>query len=145
MRRAFVLGFLTALVCIALLATTRSQLAAAPQPQPPQRLFMLRTYYPRQGQMEAVKKRFREHGVELFKKHGIEVIGFWTPHDEKEKENKLVYMIAWPSMDAAKAAWKSFGGDPDRKRIWAEYNKDGDIVDHWEAVYLDPIDFSPLQ
>jgi hypothetical protein len=48
-------------------------------------------------------------------------------------------------MDAAKASWKSFGGDPDRRRIWAEYNKDGDIVDHWEAVYLDPIDFSPLQ
>jgi hypothetical protein len=142
MKRAFVLGFLAGAVCVAAVATSASQPGAAPEPQ--HRLFMLRTYFPRAGQMDAVKRRFREHGVAFFKQHGIEVIGFWTPHDEKEKDSKLVYLIAWPSMDAAKAAWKSFGGDPDRKRVWAEYNKEGDIVDHWEAVYLDPIDFSPL-
>jgi hypothetical protein len=120
MKRAFLLGFFAAVICALALVTCKNKVAAAPQARP--RVFQLRTYYPRQGQMAAVKKRFREHGVELFKKHGIEVIGFWTPHDEKEKESKLVYMIAWPSIEASKSAWKSFGGDPDRKRIWAEYN-----------------------
>jgi hypothetical protein len=143
MNRASIIGMFAAAACGAAVATSVHKLGAAPAPPP--RVFQLRTYYPRDGQMEAVKKRFREHGVEIFKRHGIEVIGCWTPHTEKEKDNKLVYMIAWPSVEAARAAWKSFGGDPERQRIWAEYNKDGDIVDHWEAVYLDPIDFSPLQ
>jgi hypothetical protein len=143
MYRCVTICLLAAAVSVSAVVAGARKLAAEP-PRPP-RVFQLRTYYPRQGQMEAVKERFRDHGVALFKKHGIEVIGFWTPHDERDRENRLVYLIAWPSMEAAKAAWKSFGGDPDRKRIWAEYNKDGDIVDHWEAVYLDPIDFSPLQ
>jgi hypothetical protein len=79
---------------------------------------------PREGQIEAVIERFKKHGVDLFKKHGIEVIGFWTPRDEKDGKGKtVVYMIAWPDFEAAKAAWKSFGGDADRKRIWAEYNQ----------------------
>jgi hypothetical protein len=121
--------------------------AARDEPAPVRhRIFQLRTYTAREGQMDAVLERFRKHGVDLFKKHGIEVIGFWTPHSEKDgKGKKVVYMIAWPDMEASKAAWKTFGADPDRKRIWAEYNKDGDIVDHWEAVYLDPIEFSPMQ
>jgi len=141
MNRALIIGSFAAAVCACAIAANKEP-AAPPAP----RVYMLRTYYPREGQMDAVLKRFRDHGVDLFKKHGIEVIGFWTPHNEKDgKGKKLVYMIAWPSMEASKAAWKSFGGDPDRKRIWAESNKDGDIVDHWEAVYLDPIDFSPLQ
>jgi hypothetical protein len=144
MNRALTIGLIAAAFCAGAVATSAFEHAAA-APPPRQRIFQLRTYYPREGQMEAVRRRFREHGVALFRKHGIEVIGFWTPHDAKDKDRKLVYMIAWPSMEAAKAAWKSFGGDPDRKRIWADYNKDGDIVDHWEAVYLDPIEFSPLQ
>jgi hypothetical protein len=143
MNRASMIGLLTAALSGAAVATSVHRLGATPAPAP--RVFQLRTYYPRAGQMAAVKQRFRDHGAALFKKHGIEVIGFWTPHDDKDKDIKLVYMIAWPSMEASKASWKSFGGDADRKRIWAEYNKDGDIVDHWEAVYLDPIDFSPLQ
>jgi hypothetical protein len=143
MNRASTIALLAAAAWGAAVATSVPRLGAAPTPAP--RVFQLRTYYPRQGQMEAVKKRFRDHGAALFKRHGIEVVGFWTPHDEKDKDSKLVYMVAWPSLEASKAAWKSFGGDPERKRIWAESNKDGDIVDHWEALYLDPIDFSPLQ
>ena len=143
MNRATMMVLLALGVGIGALATSSHKLGAAAAPPP--RLFQLRQYYPREGQMEAVKKRFREHGVAIFKKHGIEVIGFWTAHNEKDKDHRLVYMIAWPSMEAAKASWKSFGADPDRQRIWAEYNKDGDIVDRWETVYLDPIDFSPLQ
>jgi len=135
---------------IGTLATTACAFAvAADQPKPvssEQRVFQLRTYTIRDGQEEALHRRFREHGCALFKKHGIEVVGFWTPQDEKDgKGKKLVYMVAFPSMDAARKSWKSFGGDPEWKRIKAETNKDGDLVDRWEAVYLDPTDFSPMK
>jgi hypothetical protein len=137
------LGCVGIAFCAGVLAARAAREEEAPRRQ---RLFQLRTYTAREGQMDAVIERFRKHGVDLFKKHGIEVIGFWTPRDEKDgKGKKVVYLIAWPDFEAARAAWKSFGGDPDRKRIWAEYNKDGDIVDHWEAVYLDPLDISPMQ
>ena len=80
---------------------------------------------------------------ELFKRFIKRVVGVDDEEDGKGK--KVVYMLAWPDMEASRVSWKSFGADPDRKRIWADYNKDGDIVDHWEAVYLEPLDFSPLQ
>jgi hypothetical protein len=146
MNRAVLIGLIGASFCAGAVVASLGKDEPAAPPPPPHRVFQLRTYTAREGQMDAVLERFRKHGVALFKKHGIEVIGFWTPRNEKDgKGKKVIYMIAWPSMEASQAAWKSFGADADRKQVWAEYNKEGDIVDHWEAVYLDPLDISPLQ
>src|SRR5437588_237296 len=54
------------------------------------RVFEMRTYHPFPGRAEAMNKRFREHTCELFKKHGMELIGFWTPQDEARKD-LLIY------------------------------------------------------
>src|SRR5580693_497785 len=73
------------------------------------RVFEMRTYYTHEGRLPALNKRFREHTCDLFKKHGIELIGFWTPIDEKDgKNDKLVYILAYPSKEAAEASWKAF-------------------------------------
>jgi hypothetical protein len=108
------------------------------------RVFELRTYTPYPGRAEAMNKRFREHTCELFKKHGMELVGFWTPQDPKDKD-KLVYMLAFPSRDAAKASWKAFGEDPEWKRVAAESEKDGKIVQKVESVYMDPTDYSTMK
>jgi hypothetical protein len=108
------------------------------------RVFELRTYTPYPGRAEAMNKRFRDHTCELFKKHGMELIGFWTPQDAKDKD-KLVYILAFPSRDAATASWKAFQDDPEWKRVYAESHKDGKIVEKVESVFMDPTDYSPVK
>ena len=38
-----------------------------------------RAYYVMPGRMPDIQKRFAEVTMKLFKKHGIEVVGFWEP------------------------------------------------------------------
>src|SRR6266699_5006229 len=71
--------------------------------KPKTRLFELRTYTANEGKLDALQARFRDHTVKLFEKHGMTNIGYWTPIDNKD--NKLVYILAYPSRDAAKKSW----------------------------------------
>jgi hypothetical protein len=139
MRRAGIT--IVALVGCVLLARARDD-----KPADSGRVFELRTYTANPGRAEAMHKRFRDHTCELFKKHGMELVGFWTPRDDKDgKADKLVYILAFPSREAAKASWKAFSDDPEWKKVYAESHKDGVIVGKVESVYLDPTDYSPLK
>jgi hypothetical protein len=106
------------------------------------RVFELRTYYTHEGRLDALNKRFRDHTCRLFQKHGIELIGFWTPQEEK---NKLVYLIAFPSREAAKASWDAFRKDPEWQKVAKESEEDGKIVKEVVSVYLDPTDYSAIK
>src|SRR4051812_41352803 len=75
-------------------------------------VFEMRTYYANPGKMKALHARFRDHTNALFKQHGMEIIGFWVPTDPKEAEVKLIYILAYPSKDAADKSWKAFRDDP---------------------------------
>ena len=95
----------------------------------PQRVFELRTYYTNEGKLTDLHKRFRDHTCKLLEKHGAELIGFWTPQDDKDgKGSRLIYLVAFPSRDAAKKAWKAFSDDPEWKKVYAESHKNGVLV-----------------
>lgn len=134
----------------ALLASAPAGLSAADKPTATasaptkHRVFEMRTYYPHPGRSEAMHKRFREHTCDLFKKHGMELIGFWSPRDEKEKDN-LVYILAFPSKEAAAAAWKAFQSDPEWIKVRDASEKDGKIVAKVVSVYMDPTDYSDIK
>src|SRR5258708_1350752 len=72
------------------------------------RVFELRTYTVPEGKMDALHARFRDITCKLFKKHGMTIIGFWSPIDPKEAEEKLVYILAYPSKEAADKSWAAF-------------------------------------
>ena len=66
--------------------------------------------------------------------------------DEKDgKADKLVYLLAFPSRDAAKASWKAFSDDPEWKAVYAESHKNGVLVKKVESIFLDPTDYSALK
>ena len=83
--------------------------------------------------------------MSLFKKHGITNIGYWTPQDEPDSSNTLVYIIAHDSREAATASWAAFQADPEWQRVSRESQVDGRILNGVESVFLDPTDFSPMQ
>ncbi len=109
------------------------------------RVFEIRTYITSQ-KMERLEALFRKHSLALFKKHGLEVIGFWVPQDPPRSENTFVYMLAFPDRETAKSRWDAFHHDPEWLRVRAEFEAEyGKIVDKVESEFLLPIDFSPLK
>ena len=124
-----------------LMATAMTTLEAA-EPAAKTRVFELRTYTTHTGRLDALNKRFRDHTNALFVKHGMDLVGYWTPQG---KDDTLVYIIAFPSREAADASWKAFREDPDWKKAAAESEKDGKIVSKVESVFLNPTDYSPIK
>lgn len=122
-------------------AATLSGAAAAQS----QRVFELRTYYALPGRLPNLLARFRNHTAKLFEKHGMTNIGYWVPADAPGSENTLIYLLAYPSREAAKKSWDAFRSDPDWLKARAESERDGKIVDRVESVYLNPADFSALR
>lgn len=109
------------------------------------KVFELRTYTANPGKLEALHKRFREHTNQLFKKHGIEIVGFWTPADGPEAQNTLVYIVSFPSRDAMKKSWAAFRDDPEWQKAKAESEKDGVLVSKVESKILTATDYSPIR
>ena len=109
------------------------------------RVFEMRTYYAAPGKMKAMHARFRDHTCDLFKKHGMTIVGFWSPTDAKEAEKKMVYILAYPSKAAADKSWDAFRKDPVWVKAKADSEKDGTLVDKVESLYMNPTDYSPLK
>ena len=134
----------TATVPALLAQDSTSSAATSPSVAKDSRCFELRTYYPAAGKFENLHARFRDHTNKLFVKHGMELVGYWVTTD-KEQGDKLVYMLAHKSRDAAKKSWKEFGDDPEWKKVHAESEANGKLVDKVESVFLASTDYSPIK
>lgn len=105
------------------------------------RVYEMRIYYAPPGKLEDLHARFRDHTTKLFPKHGIQNIGYWVPVDNSE--NKLVYLLAYPSREAREASWKAFMADPEWKAVQKKTEANGRIVAKVESFFLNTTDFSP--
>src|SRR5262245_16691752 len=109
------------------------------------RVFELRTYTAAPGKMEALHARFRDHTCKLFKKHNMTIIGFWSPIDAQQAKSQLIYLLAFPSKDAAAKGWKDFQADPEWKAVKEASEKNGKLVEKIDSVYLKPTDYSAMK
>ncbi|HEY2906915.1 MAG TPA: NIPSNAP family protein [Vicinamibacterales bacterium] len=110
------------------------------------RVFELRTYHAAPGKLDALHARFRDHTNDLFKKHGMTVVGYWVPTDaEKGAGDTLIYILAFADRAAATAAWKAFATDPDWMKVKAESEKDGPLTTKIDSVFTTPTDYSPMK
>jgi hypothetical protein len=112
-----------------------------------ERIFELRTYVCNEGKLEALKSRFRDHTIRIFKRHGMESIGYWIPQDaEKGSKTTLIYVIAHASREQAVKNWAAFRADPEWQKAAAESEKDGKILaSSPTSVYMTPADFSTIK
>lgn len=119
---------------------------ASPSIAKDSRCFEMRTYYAAPGKLEALNARFRDHTCALFKKHGMEIVGFWMPTArEQGAEIKLVYLLAHKSRETAKQSWKDFGSDPEWKKARSASEVDGKLTEKVESVFMAATDYSPLK
>jgi hypothetical protein len=128
MKKLFLLAFLTAAFV----------LAKGP-------VYELRTYTAADGKLDALKARFRDHTIRIFKKHGMESVGYWVPEDPDKSKNTLIYILKHPSREEAEKHWTDFQNDPEWKKVSAESEANGKLVLKVDRIWLDPTEFSMLK
>ena len=106
-------------------------------------VYELRIYHAFDGKLDDLLRRFRDHTMQLFEKHGIKNVAYWTPTDEPLKGKTLVYILAHPSREAATANWQAFRDDPDWQSVRDRSEANGKIVEKIDSTFLVLTDFSP--
>jgi len=113
------------------------------QAQSPNHVFEYRKYYAMPGKLEDLKKRFRDHTIEIFNRHNMKSVGYWIPQDNKD--NAIVYILQHPSKEEGLKNWAAFQADPEWKQVAAASEANGKLVDHVDRVFMDPADFSAIK
>src|SRR5438034_7149723 len=113
------------------------------------RLYELRTYTTLPGRLPALNKRFAEHTLKLFEKHGMRNEMYFIPSERAvgqqatPVENTLIYLVSHDSREAADKSWKAFGADAEWKTARDASEADGKIVEKVERVWMTLTDYSP--
>ena len=137
-------------VATALLAAgyTAGRLSPEPVAEAAQagRVFEMRTYTANEGKLPALQTRFRDHTLGFFKKYDMTSIGYWVPADPPASQTTLIYILAHPSREAAKANWGKFSADPEWQKVAAASQVDGKILAKSpESIFLNATDYSPIK
>ena len=106
-------------------------------------VYELRIYHAYEGKLDDLLRRFRDHTMQLFEKHGIKNIAYWTLTDEPLKGKTLVYIVTHTSRNAAAVNWKAFSDDPEWQSVRDKSEANGKIVEKIDSTYLALTDFSP--
>jgi hypothetical protein len=125
---------------LAFLTAVMAMMALAKGP-----VYELRTYTAADGKLDALKARFKNDTIRIFKKHGMESIGYWVPEDPDKSKNTLIYILKHSSREEAEKHWTDFQNDPEWKKISTESEANGKLVLKVERVWLDPTEFSALK
>lgn len=109
------------------------------------KVFEIRTYTAPPGKLDALHARFRDHTLSIFKKHGMNSVAYFAPTDEPKSKDTLIYILSFPSRDAATKAWAEFRDDPEWQRVSKESEADGRIVAKVDSVFAQATDYSPMK
>jgi hypothetical protein len=122
---------------------TPPNVSADAQSQASERVFELRIYTAAPGKMELLHKRFREHTLRIFEKHGIKSLGYWTSESEPDR---LYYMVAYPDRESREQRLvNGIAKDPEFLKVVAESEKNGKLTTAVESVILNPTNYSPMK
>ena len=92
------------------------------------RVYELRTYTTLPGRLPALNKRFSQHTMKLFEKHGMKNEMYWIPTDDARKDNTLIYVLSHENQEEADKSWKAFQADADWVKIRDASEVDGKIL-----------------
>jgi hypothetical protein len=106
-------------------------------------VYELRIYHVAPGKLEELLARFRDHTMKIFERHGMKNVAYWTPVDDPQKGNTLIYILQHSSRTAADANWNSFREDQEWKSVKAKSEENGTLVEKVDSTYMRLTDFSP--
>ena len=107
-------------------------------------IYELRLYTCLPNRLPKLLKRFEDHTLKIFEKHGIRQAGFWTVM-VGDGNNDLHYLLAWESLAEREKKWSAFQADPAWHKVRADSEQDGPIIAHIKSALLKPTAFSAVQ
>jgi hypothetical protein len=107
-------------------------------------VYELRLYHVNEGKMDALKARFGNYTDSIFKRHNMKSVGYWSPEDAPSSQNLFIYILEHPSRQEAEKNWAAFQADPEWRKVKAESEAHGALVDHIDRYFMDPTSFSAL-
>ena len=110
------------------------------------RCYELRTYRTAPGKMEALNKRFRDHTLKLFARHGITSVGYWERLDkEGQPSGQLTFLLSYPDREAREKSWKAFMADPEWQSAAKASEANGPLLEKngVTSIFLTATDYSP--
>jgi hypothetical protein len=107
-------------------------------------IYELRIYNCIPGRLPALLKRFEATTLEIWKRHGIRQVGFWTTLIGESNQN-LTYMLVWDSLADREKKWNAFQADQEWIAKRADSERDGQIVANISSQFLVPTAFSGLK
>lgn len=138
--------------CLFAMTAALAQPQAAPEAAPSPslkstgRLLELRTYYAMPGKLEDIHKRFRDHTMRIFAKHGMTVVGFWGPAYKKDgSDSRLTYLLSFKNREERDAKWREFAGDPEWQKVAKESEANGKLLEKIDSVFLYDTDYAPAK
>ena len=140
MKPSYVLFFLFGATVMLGFSTLRGSTS-----KPSHHVYELRLYHVKEGKIEALKERFGNHTDAIFRQHNMKSIGYWSPEDGPDSQNLFVYILEHPSRQQAEKNWADFQADPEWKKVKAESEASGPLVDHIDRYFMDPTSFSALK
>ena len=139
MKLSYILFFLSGVAVMLGLSTMRGSNANAAH-----HVYELRLYHVHEGKMDALRDRFGNHTDAIFKRHHMTSIGYWSPEDAPDSQKLFIYILEHPSRQEAEKNWAAFQADPEWKKVKAESEANGPLVDHIDRYFMDPTSFSAL-
>ena len=90
------------------------------------------------GGINELHQRFREKEVQLFTKHGAQVLGVWQRLDEPDT---LVYMLVYRDRAHREQVWADFGKDPE----WDALRRKYFVPLKTNTFFMSAADYSPMK
>jgi hypothetical protein len=107
-------------------------------------IYELRNYHCLPNRLPALLKRFNDHTLRIWERHGIRQAGFWTTL-VGESNHELIYLLAWESLAERERKWTAFQADPEWQAARADSEKDAPILANVASQFLLPTAFSSVK
>ncbi|MFF2093975.1 NIPSNAP family protein [Paenibacillus sp. NPDC058174] len=100
-------------------------------------LYELRIYHINSGKMQAIQDRFKNHVIQLFGNHNMNITHFW----EESDGDRLLYIVEHENMEQRNVNYDSFRNDP----AWIEVRKiseiNGALIHKQESIFMKDVSF----
>ena len=105
-------------------------------------IFELRTYVAKEGKLSELENLFSNNATDLFSRHGMKSLAYWTPFDSPDSGSKMLSMIHHESRKQADENWKNLREDDQWRKTFGKPMADGGLLaSPPESTYLKAFDF----
>jgi hypothetical protein len=107
-------------------------------------IYEQRVYRCLPGQLGRLLKRFENHTMRIWEKHGIRQAGFFTTI-LGESNRDLTYLIQWDSLADREKRWGAFMADPEWIAARDDSEKAGPIIENVSSQIFAPTAYSSVK